>query len=186
MTNQVSGNLVDLDGALRDLLQRYVPSGEGLTKITGCIIALSVPAWAEASVYDSGSVASIGAGSGAVQVFYTVPQDRRVWLDGVRFDRASGDNTVNRIGVIQPEGYTNDATDMALIQYSTAPDNGFWPDPGIQANIQVVAGSPLLLEPGATIQLNPSGAGASATVFRFYLQYRLMRIVRQFAPGFVV
>jgi len=182
----ISGNLVDLDGALRDLLQRYVPDGEGLTKIQGCMIVLTVPAWAEASVYDTGNVASIGAGSGAVQIFFTVPPDRRLWLDGLRFDRASGDNAVNRIGVVQPQGYTNDATDMALIQYSTAPNSGFWPDPAIQANIQAMAGGPLLLEPGATIQLNPSGAGASATVFRYYLQYRLMRLVRQFSPGIVV
>lgn len=173
-----TGQIQDLPLALREYLRNYYPGGKGLDAINGCFIAFPVPAWAEASVYDSASMASMGAGASTNIEFLTVPQNQRWWLDGLRITRASGDNTVNQIQVNYPAGYTNNATGMPLIAWSTASAQFFWPDLGQQANIQYMAGGPLLLEPGSKLQINPAGAGVAATVFAYHLQYRRMLLTR--------
>jgi len=186
MPEPTTGQIQGLPDTLLQLLKNYAANGVGLDAISACIIALPVPAWSEASVYESASMASMGGGSGTNVEFLTIPQNERWWLDGLRITRASGDNTVNQITVNYPAGYTNNATGMPLIAWSTATAQFFWPDHGQQANIQYQAAAPLLLEPGARLQINPAAAGASATVFAYHLQYRKMLIYRSQAAGLTV
>jgi len=178
------GQLIDLPRALRELLRAYSPNGDGLNSINGCVIAFPVPNWAESSMFEQLNMASIGAGASATFTYRTVPQDERWWIDSIRIALASGDNTVLRLSLNLPTGYRNVTSGISLINFSAGTNALYWPDPGgIQANIDLQAPGPILAEPGSELLLLPAGAGASATVFTYYIQYRRMLIKRTLEPG---
>lgn len=145
-------------------------------------VTLPVPSWAEAAFVNNGSL-NYSAGQAAYITALQVPGDERNWLDGIQVFRDSGDNTVDSIQIIQPDGYGSGSRECVLIAPGTAGVRLWWPDPGDgQAIIQGLPVGPLLLEPLALVQVRSSGAGVGASVFDYQLFRRRMKLTRAQAP----
>jgi len=146
------------------------------------VVVLPVPAWAEFAFVNNVSV-NYTAGQAAFITVLQIPANERAWLDGIEFNRASGDNQIDTIQIIQPEGYGSGNREAVLIAEGSGATRLWWPDPGNgQTIIQGMPMGPLLLEPLALIQLRSTGAGVGASVFDAQVFRRRMKLTRASAP----
>lgn len=175
------GQYRELDTVLADILAHYRPAPEGASQISACVISLPIPEWHQYAWLEGAATASIAAGNSDDVTLFTCPADERIWLDNVTVDRASGDNTWAALRFEQGAGYGDGGAVINLVWLATANANIWWPHPP-----QVITASggpgPLLMEPGATVQLKPSGAGAGASVANYRILMRRMKLVRARAP----
>jgi len=178
----ITGQFQALGEALADVLSHYDPGPEGLSGVTQCVIALTHPEWAWYGWVIEAASDSVGAGSSAVVTLVTVPLDERWILESIRLNRNSGDNTVNFISAIQPADYRDGDGTEILAQLTVADPVIFWPDTG-QQTLSLLSPLPVLLEPGAIIQLAPSGAGVAASVWNYVIRMRRTKLIRARIPS---
>lgn len=177
------GALPGLDRALLDMARGYRPGATGPCVIPD-IIEVSLP-YLEAYWWCFGyapPLLGVAGASTAEEILYTVPDDRRCYLDWIEMGRYAGDNTVSILGIRYPEGYfdTNDLQQLLIM--TTASGNAFWPDPGGRQDVVACRPGPLLLEPGTQVIMYPGGGGVTATNWSRHLGLRLSAIVRARGP----
>lgn len=176
----VQGNITGLGVALREFLRNY-QINEDFQGISGCVLAMPVEDWASWAWVASGATPSIAAGNSDTITMFTVPDDERAYLDDVYARIDSGDNTINQLIVVQPAGYGGGNRTLMLLDLTTPATTIYWPSG--QQTIEYGAGpTPKLLEPGALLNVRPSGAGAAASVIEFNFSLRRTKIVRTLQP----
>jgi len=179
----VAGDLQNLDGALRDVLSHYQPGSVGLAEITSCMVALTYAEWAWWSWLEAQPSASIAGGSAETIVMYTVPDNERVWLDGVVVRRNGGDNDLDYVDAAWPSDYRSGSLDdIRLVELATNATRLYWPDENGSQAVVLYTPGPILLEPGSQIRMRTGGAGASASVFHWFIRMRRSKLVRALAP----
>jgi len=178
-----AGVVAGLNASLLHLLANFKPTDLGVCALADNLqITLPLSNWDWYSFWQRVDTASITAGSGTWTDFLTVPNDERWWLDSIRLERVSGDNTADGVDLVYPEGYYSvDARNRFLVLSTAGPDL-FWPDPGGQQTWDQYSNSPILLEPGTVLQVDPSGAGVAATIFRARIATRRTKLIRAMAP----
>lgn len=180
-----SGVMPGLDAALLDRLRNYRPGDIGICELADKLqLTLPLPEWAWYCYAAIGQSAEADAGFSGFTDIYTMPTDRRAWVDGVVFSRAGGDdNTMDRVTLKMPPGYVTGASDQVdLKRLDTAGTSIIWPDPsGTQASSRLMPG-PVLMEPGATLQVRWSGAGVAATAANYEILMRMTKLVRNVVP----
>lgn len=178
-----TGNIPGLDQAMIQALRAYRPATEGVSRLDPFLhVVLPLPEWYIYSWVEAVDVA-LEAGESDRQAGFTVPQDERVWIENVRFTRTSGDNTLDSISVTYPLGYGSGGRVLGLLSLSSAGTSIYWPDiAGRQTVNYAVDSVPLLLEPGTTVDIDPTGAGVAASVVALRMLIRRMKVVRAQPP----
>lgn len=168
--------------ALLDALRAYKPGSNGVHKLSDRMhIVLPIDDWCAFSWMDQ-SASSLTAGQTDAEVMFTVPNDERIWLESVSSRIVSGDNTLTGIRLVVPVGYGGGDRNAEIILI-TAAVQVYWPDAGSGQVVQYVTNkAPLLLEPGTTIAVVPSGAGAAISTTSNYIWMRRIKMVRALAP----
>lgn len=181
-----SGVMGGLNRTLISLLANYEPGPVGVCVIDDKLqLALPLPEWPRTQHLYNGATASIVASATVNQTILTVPNDERWWLEYIRVDRASGDNTALQFRLVFPVGYFTGTAEVPLMDISTAAAAMYWPDLRGEQTVDYLVDIPptgLLLEPGTVIALAPSGAGVAATIFNYWAIVKRTSIVRAFAP----
>jgi len=177
-----AGVMAGLNSSLLSLLANFSPGDLGVCVVDEKLqLSLTIPDWTSWGWVEGQGAPTIAASSSDPVTIFTVPADERCWLEGAQVARNSGDNTFGFLYVVQPPGYTSGDGRFNLIQLITAATSIYWP-----CHEQVVSrcagDTPLLLEPGATVLVTPSGAGVSETVASTNLFMRRSKIVRAMAP----
>jgi len=177
------GDMVGLDQAILDVLRAYVPVEGGVCNLDLALhCTLPMPDW-HLYAWAERVQQTVTAASSAAEVFFTVPNNERVTLQSIYVERISGDNTINILRVVAPPNYFGGLDGISDILYlSTAAAEAYWPDVGGKQGVNWILGGPRLLEPGTTVGLVPSGAGASNTVWAFRLDLLRSKIVRSRVP----
>lgn len=177
------GQLRNLDGTLRDLLAAYSPDGGGVEGVApGLQVSLPIPGWAEWVWHERIDSPSVAAGNSDILTLWTVPEDERVTFDSIRLIQQSGDNLIARLRIKYPTGYWAGSATTDVLYLTTAADKLFWPDYGGQQTVDAIVAGPVHLEPGSLIQMDPSGAGSAATVFRAWIRLTRCKLCRAQAP----
>jgi len=183
----VTGDIPGLEQALHDILGHYRagPDGLGLFGVGGCQVSLPIDNWLQYAWLEHELTASQAAAETDPVVMFTVPTNERAYLDYIHGERESGDNTYINLSLTVPDGYQSGGESglANLVVLAAAATRIYWPDDaGTQGVNNVIPGPGLLLEPGTTVELTPSGAGAGATVFRYRVGLRRQKIYRALAP----
>jgi len=179
-----SGVMPGLDSALIALLRNYRPGDIGICELADKIqLSLPVPEWAWYSAPESATSGSITGGAAATLTIYTVPGNIRCMLEGVILERATGDNNLHNLYLLQPPGYFVGNSTMVAKRLTTPGVFMTWPDDtnAFQAADFYMAG-PILLEPGTQIQLTTAGDGVSASTFAYQIAMRHTKLVRAAPP----
>lgn len=146
-------------------------------------VTLPVPYWAEAGYTDNGT-ANFTAGQLVTLALLQVPANERSMLYGVQATRVTGDNTIERIRMVQPSGYQTGSGVVELIFLSTPATEIWWPDPGGQQTLdRGLPVGPLLVEPLGVVEITSSGAGVAASTFDYQIVRRRIKMTRASAPG---
>ncbi len=175
----IQGGIRGIDVALRAWLRNYIMP-DNFPGIQACVLALTIPDWSTWSWTQNGSTGNIAAGATTTQVLFTVPDDERAYLHGIYALVASGDNTIDGVGLGFPAAYSSGGV-LDLLQLATANAQIYWPHVGQTIN-RGIGPTPVLLEPGTNIQLFPSGAGAAITTISFNMSLRRTKLIRQLDP----
>lgn len=178
-----SGVVPGLDETFLDRLRNYRPGDIGICELADTLqVTFPVPEWAWFRFNATGIGDLVSAGLDADQIIYTVPMDRRCWLDGVVLERGNGDNLIDKLLLQAPEGYYVDGNQIVLKRITT--DGLFltWPDPNAIQASDYLQPSPILLEPGTRIVIRWAGAGVSPTGMNYEINMRHTKLVRQGAP----
>lgn len=169
------GSLRGVDKAFLDLLFRFQA---GQIEVPD-VVAFPVDMWHWYAWHEQYTSANIAAGSSTRMALYTVPQDRRALVVAVRAVRSGGDNTAVDLDVTQPAGYGTGNRLMYLLSLSTPATEIYWPSRSLTVSREIPGGTlPVLIEPGGSVGLTPSGAGAAISTFDVNLMFRLSPIVR--------
>ncbi len=169
----------DLKGGDRAMIE-FLDHFRGPEHI-GLNVTLPVDGWDRYSYLFASSITRT-AGQATIYTAYTVPSDERVTLVAARTYRESGDNTLDHLEIVYPAGYGAAASDLVVEAGSV---DIFWPDvTGISATSATYSkgNGPLLLEPGTTVRVKPSGDGVAATEFRTRLDLVICKIIRAQLP----
>jgi len=168
--------------ALIELLSQYRPGEQGVCLVAPTMVpVLPLPYWAEAGHGVGDPTGTIAIGSSALVTLYTCPRGERVLLCSAAVRRLTGDNTLSTLRVTYPSDYATGDGAIYLADMVTAGPYIFWP-PDLTA-VNIAAGpAPILLEPGAQIILQPSGAGAATSTFNFQFALRRTRLHQAMAP----
>lgn len=183
----VQRNLADMPGldiTIREVVRAYRQQIEAPASavLPDMMVTLPVPNWAEAAFVNNITL-NYGAGATISATLLQIPANERAWLEGVQLFRASGDNTVSRIRIVQPVLYGSGARAAELIQLAVGTTVIFWPDPGGSQTItQGLPVGPILLEPLALVEVTSDGAGVAATAFDAQVFRRRMKLTRAQAP----
>lgn len=179
-----TGDLPGSEQALIQLFRAWRPGVLGIPFIApSMMLSLPYGEWHEYASIENAN-GSLTAGQGTREILYTVPEDRRQWLEYVFVDRATGDNTFSDIGILPVEGYRVGSTVAVLILLGTAATSIWWPTDANQANVTraVVPTRPLMLEPGTALSLLPSGAGVAGSNVTIQLFLRSTPLTRALTP----
>lgn len=177
------GDIRGLESALRDWLVAFRPQVLDLINVS--TLSLVHSDWGQWAWLEHGDIAAIPAASSSPVTIYTVPDDRRAYLDGIRADRAVGDNAIRAFQVDPPVGYAvanADGPDVEIIRVVTSTTALFWPDPGGRFDVFRIFPGPILMEPGTRVLMTPSGQGAVGSTYSFALRLRLTKLIRALAP----
>jgi len=180
-----SGVIPGLDNAVPDLLRNYNPGEVGIAQMAPNIqVVLPYPEWAWWSKLIKGVTSDIPAASAVLVELFTVPADRRMWLDSCWMNRASGDNTINQFTIEFPTGYyETSGYDQIVMANLTSPTTDLmWPDTRGQQTLTHWAPGPVLLEPGSRLLVKPQGDGAGVSKFGFNILGRITKLVRERTP----
>jgi len=177
------GDVPGLDQMLCDMLDHYQPGVNGVAGLAPALATvLPIPDWGVYSYLAYATVALSAAQSGTI-LAYTVPADRRAWIDSVLFQRQSGDNDWLAISIIPPTGYFEGTpATYYMLQLGAGATNIYWPDPGGKQTVDWIVPGPILCEPGTTVNIDPTGAGAGASVVRVGVRMLMMKAVRARLP----
>jgi len=182
-TDAPVGVMAGLNASLLALMANFSPGDLGVCVVDNKLqLTLDVPDWSKWAYVSQGVTPSIDAGSTTNIVLFTVPEDERVWLDGVQVSRNSGDNTWLDIHTLATPDYRSGSGEYHLMHLDTAGADIYWPMVGETSVLHAAGPYPLLLEPGFTVELAPSGAGVSASVASYRIAMRRTKIVRALAP----
>jgi len=178
-----SGVMTGLESSLLAILRNYRPGDIGICELAEQLqLQLPLTDWATFCYVAEGDV-TVLAGNSDPQLLYTVPEDTRAWLDGIRCRRTSGDNNFYQLRYIQPPGYGSGTRVAELVQISTAATEIWWPDVASQANIFLaLPHAPALLEPGALVYCIAQGDGVSASTLNYEIVMRQTKLIRALAP----
>jgi len=180
-----SGVLPGLDAALLELLRNYRPGDIGICEVDPKLqLSLPMPEWAWYYLHSIATSATVAASTAATVVLYTVPMDRRAWLDGVFALRSGGsDNEIDRIWIQAPEGYYVGAENQIILKrLGTAGADIIWPDPsGLQASTYLQPG-PILMEPGTQVQARFTGAGVAISSIYHQITMRQTKLLQAVLP----
>ncbi|HIA03338.1 MAG TPA: hypothetical protein EYN66_15760 [Myxococcales bacterium] len=180
-----SGVIPGLDNAVPDLLRNYNPGEVGIAHMASNIqIVLPYPEWAWWSKLIKGTTGTIPAASAVLVEMFTVPADRRFWLDSCWMNILSGDNNINQFSIEFPSGYyeTSGYDQIVMANLSSVGDNLMWPDVRGQQTMTNWAPGPVLCEPGTRLLVKPSGDGAGTSAIGFNILGRLTKLVRERTP----
>jgi len=181
-----SGVIGGLNASLLALLAAFDPGSLGVCLVDEKLqMSLPIPEWSRWQATLKGSMASMSAGEGDPEPIFTVPTDERWWLDFVMVLRASGDNTITRLSLKYPEGYYSGINVVPMLDTAGGLTQLQWPDPRLEFAYVYVMPMPvagLLLEPGTQLLLDPSAAGAGATVFDYEVLVKCTKVVRAQSP----
>lgn len=183
-TADPSGVLPGLNEALIALLRNFDPGEYGVGAVDKlCTVTLPIPEWASWAYLHAGVTASVGAGVATDVVLYTVPADERAYLIHCAAVRLTGDNKLDKLEIVYPEGYYSDVDTLFLMWYGPAISATYWPEFS-QSSSFFSAGpaGPLLLEPGTVVQFHTSGDGVAASTFDYQVMLRRTKLVRAQAP----
>lgn len=172
-----NGDLKGGDRALMEMLDHYRgPEHIGLN------ITLPVENWDRYAYFHAESYTR-DAGDGDTFTALTIPLDVRAMLIAYRVFRASGDGTLSDLEIRYPLAYSSSAISSILVSATTV-TSLFWPDPsGVQSSLGYMKGpTPLLLEPGTLLDVDPAGDGVAETVFASRIDLIYCKIVRAQAP----
>jgi len=176
------GDIRRLGDALGDWLGNYQISG-AIGVVEGCYLSLGIEEWAWWAWLEADVSVSVAGGVAAGVSVFTVPGDERAWLDSLTIVRATGDNNLDYVRLIHPEGYRSGAVDLLRLLELTTPATGlYWPNTGGGQTVTLAQPGPMLLEPGSLIQLVTDGSGASASTFDYAIRMRRTKMVRAKAP----
>lgn len=176
----VDGDLPGLDQALIQALKSYKPGPGGLALST-CVISLAAPEWAVWSWWDHESI-SIAAAGDTLQAIFTVPQDERAWLYSAYTIRSSGDGNIVALAINPPANYGG-ATPLEILRLGTATTRLWWPDIAARQTLDAsMESGPILMEPGATLEVLPDGSGVAISVYLSAIILRRTKLVRAQAP----
>jgi len=185
LENQVNGTgeLPGLTQAIIDSLRNYKTSPAGICYLSSDLqVTLPYADWATYSWFEVGTETYAIAATNP-QVIFTVPTNERVYLDCITVRRTSGDNLMNLIRLINPVGYGSGDRTVDLLSLSSSAANMWWPDMGGVQGLNWIANpGPILLEPGATVALDPNGSGVAETLFHWEMVLRRCKLSRQLVP----
>jgi len=185
LTGATSGVLPGLDTSLRSSLRNYRPGDMGIDELSGQLqLTLPISNWEWFHFHAKGTTAEINASTAGNITVYTVPDDRRAWLDGLTFQRITGgdDNNMDRVLLEFPVGYYDGDEHELQLKRITATSYLIWPDPsGLQTPTYLLP-APILLEPGTRIIVRWNGDGVAATATQYEIAMRQTKLVRQAVP----
>jgi hypothetical protein len=116
--------------------------------------------------------ASIAIASGAWIPVMVVPADERWRLVTLFLERDSGDNLFSRVRVVHAAEYVTGGNSKLLSAPFTA-----------AASVFIGQGSPLPLEPGASIEVLMGGVGIAASVVIGFANIEATKMIRQRGPS---
>jgi len=183
------GTLPGLNASLLAVFGNYMPGEIGVSELSEKVnINLPIAEWAWFPTYVEVDQPTISAGSASDQTFYTIPSDRRCYLDGMNVLRSGGDNLVDRLYITYPEGYYTNTGGVRVIPLllGSGATTIWWPDnSGVQTagDYFMPSSGPLFLEPGTTLGFRTTGAGASGSGFKCRLMVRFSPLVRSMVPA---
>lgn len=180
--SNTSGVMPGLNSSLIDLLQNYRPGDLGICNLDEKItLTLNYPEWAWYVWMVQPANITIPASQGADEIVYTIPGDRRAYLEAYSVTRASGDNDFDYFFVDHPDGYWEGGAQAqeVLIRPVSAATVLMWPDVAFTQTISLYSPSPKLLEPGTQIGFRSGATGVSETVFTVRLCMRMTKLVRE-------
>ena len=185
VTNDSTGVMPGQQTALTSYLSNFSPGQLGIAGLANdLVLSLPVPEWQWHAWYVESTADEQIAGFAGDVTFYTVPTNRRAYLDGVNLVRSTGDNEIDRFYITPPAAYSEDRTGSIPIKLAAGATSLFWPDPGGVQTISehYIPAGPLLMEPGTTLGFRNDGSGVAASRFNFYMYLRLTPLVRNSAP----
>ena len=179
-----TGILRGMDAAFLDVLTAYSP-GPGTPGVIDptlhCVLSLVDWPW---YAWHRTVTMSVPAGSAVIVNPWNVPADTRAELHSVAVERITGDNQVIAIIAAQPSGYYSGTTnEVRLKDIAFADTFLFWPDPaGAQTINRGYVNPPVLIEPGGSVKLEPSGEGAAISTFEVRMSFKLSKLIRARVP----
>jgi len=113
------------------LLRNFDPGAVGVGSVDEAVkITLPMLDWASWAYLEAHLTVATDAGTTAVVVLFTVPQDERAYLHHANAERNNGDNTISQLQILYPSDYYSSDATLMLTQPVPATANVFWPDPG--------------------------------------------------------
>ena len=177
------GSLPGLDDTLRDVLRSYRAGDVGIEEVSARIqVVMDIPAGMEYGWVED-VTAAYTAGQSTAEVVFTVPGNERAYLAAWVSERLTGDNDLRGMRITYPVGYWSGTGAINLVRTTAGVTRMFWPDMGNDQAINLkVDVSPVLLEPGTLVELEPGGAGVAASTFYSRVLLRRWKIARALPP----
>ena len=180
------GVIAGLNSSLLHLLANFSPGDLGVCVVDEKLqLSLSLPEWSRWACALVDTMPSMTATENDPEPIVTVPGDERWWLDSVWIERQTGDNNITGINLVMPEGYFVGAGSVPLFTSPSGPTKVIWPDNRGDFTYDFAVDMPpggLLMEPGAVLELDPSGSGVAATVFKYWILVKRSKLIRSMVP----